>query len=95
MPSYAMIAMVEYAQTNQRNATLFGEVVWYFQPKEKNMTYSFPITYVACQGCHERINCSHCENRLEEMLMRCKGVHGASIQIAKGLLFVDAEDVTE
>jgi copper chaperone CopZ len=89
-----MIPTVEYAQTNQRNATLFGEVVWYFQSKEKIMTYSFPITYVGCQGCHERVNCSHCENRLEEMLMRCNGVYGASIQIAKRLLFVDA-DISE
>jgi hypothetical protein len=31
---------------------------------------------------------------LEEMLMRCNGVYGASIQIAKRLLFVDA-DISE
>lgn len=47
------------------------------------MTYTFPITYMACQTCKSRVNCDDCESCLESAMMRISGIHGASVQMAK------------
>ena len=47
------------------------------------MTYTLPITYMACQTCKSRVNCDDCESCLESAMMRISGIHGASVQMAK------------
>ena len=54
------------------------------------MLYTFSVTYMACQSCTAKIRCDECETRLEEALMRLNGVHGASLQMAKKELLIDA-----
>lgn len=54
------------------------------------MTYTYSITYLPCQICNARIHCDHCEGQLEKSIMRISGVRGASVQIAKKSLLVDA-----
>ena len=53
------------------------------------MTYTFPITYMACQTCKSRVNCDDCESCLESAMMRISGIHGASLQMAKKELLID------
>ena len=53
------------------------------------MTYTLPITYMACQTCKSRVNCDDCESCLESARMRISGIHGASVQIAKKELLID------
>lgn len=53
------------------------------------MTYTFPITYMACQTCKSRVNCDDCESCLESAMMRISGIHGASVQMAKKELLID------
>ncbi len=55
------------------------------------MTYTFPITYMACQTCQSRMGCDDCESCLERAMMRINGIHGASLQMAKKELLIDAE----
>ena len=53
------------------------------------MTYTLPITYMACQTCKSRVNCDDCESCLESAMMRISGIHGASLQMAKKELLID------
>lgn len=53
------------------------------------MTYTFPITYMACQTYKSRVNCDDCESCLESAMMRISGIHGASVQMAKKELLID------
>lgn len=53
------------------------------------MTYTLPITYMACQTCKSRVNCDDCESCLENAMMRISGIHGASVQMAKKELLID------
>ena len=53
------------------------------------MTYTLPITYMACQTCKSRVNCDDCESCLESAMMRISGIHGASVQMAKKELLID------
>ena len=55
------------------------------------MPYTFSVTYMACQTCQSKINCDECEARREEAMMRLNGVRGASLQMAKKELLIDAE----
>lgn len=59
------------------------------------MPYTFSATYMACQTCKSKIHCGECETRLEETMMRLNGVHGASLQMAKKELLIDAEQGEE
>ena len=59
------------------------------------MPYTFSATYMACQTCQSKIHCDECETRLEETMMRLNGVHGASLQMAKKELLIDAEQGEE
>ena len=53
------------------------------------MTYTLPITYMACQTCKSRVYCDDCESCLESAMMRISGIHGASLQMAKKELLID------
>ena len=53
------------------------------------MTYTLPITYMACQTRKSRVNCDDCESCLESAMMRISGIHGASLQMAKKELLID------
>lgn len=53
------------------------------------MTYTLPITYMACQTCKSRVNCDDCESCLESAMMRISGIHGASLQMEKKELLID------
>ena len=55
------------------------------------MTHTFSISYMACQTCQSKIHCDECEKRLEEAMMRLSGVRGASLQMAKKELLIDAD----
>ena len=55
------------------------------------MTHTFSISYIACQTCQSKIHCDECEKRLEEAMMRLSGVRGASLQMAKKELLIDAD----
>lgn len=54
------------------------------------MTYTYSITYLPCQICNARVHCEECERQLEKAIMRISGVRGASVQMAKKALLVDA-----
>jgi copper chaperone CopZ len=76
------------------NAARFGEVVWCFSLKTQGgitMPYTFSVIYMACQTCQSKIHCDECEARLEEAMMRLNGVRGASLQMARKELLIDAE----
>ena len=53
------------------------------------MTYTLPISYMACQTCKSCVNCDDCESCLESAMMRIRGIHGASVQMAKKELLID------
>ena len=55
------------------------------------MPYTFSVIYMACQTCQSKIHCDECEARLEEAMMRLNGVRGASLQMARKELLIDAE----
>jgi copper chaperone CopZ len=88
------VPSVNTLNPKKENATLFGEVVWCFSWKAQGgitMPYTFSVIYMACQTCQSKIHCDECEARLEEAMMRLNGVRGASFQMARKELLIDAE----